>query len=170
MSPKGDIWCVLYKGVKSMEPETLFINFMDQLYRMARFMLSDVQDAEDAVQETYVRFLIRKPKLKDEEHGKAWLMRVCINICKNQLRFRNRHPQCNIIEVDTKGIDFGEREILREISLLPVKLRSAMILYSIEGYSVKEIAGILKISEAAVKKRLQRGREQLGIRLGGEIS
>ena len=39
MSPKGDIWCVLYKGVKSMEPETLFINFMDQLYRMARFML-----------------------------------------------------------------------------------------------------------------------------------
>ena len=47
MSPKGDIWCVLYKGVKSMEPETLFINSMDQLYRMARFMLSDVQDAED---------------------------------------------------------------------------------------------------------------------------
>lgn len=45
-----------------------------------------------------------------------------------------------------------------------------MILYSIEGYSVKEIAGILKISEAAVKKRLQRGREQLSIRLGGEIS
>ena len=48
--------------------------------------------------------------------------------------------------------------------------RSALLLYSIEGAAVKEIAGILKISEAAVKKRLQRGREQLSIRLGGEIS
>ena len=63
--------------------------------------------------------------------------------------------------------DFGEQEVLREISQLPMKLKSAIILYAIEGYSVKEISEILNISEAAVKKRLQRSREKLSIQLGG---
>lgn len=139
---------------------------MDLLYRMAVFMLSNTQDAEDAVQETYVRYLLKKPKLRDEEHAKAWLMRVCINICKNQIRYRKRHPQHPIIETDMTEFDLGEQEILREISLLPAKYKSVIILHSIEGYSVKEIAGILKISDAAVKKRLQRAREQLKIQIG----
>lgn len=103
----------------------------------------------------------------DEEHGKAWLIRVCINICKNQIRFRNRHPQCSILETDILEFDFGEQEILREISQLPMKLKSSIILHAIEGYSVREISEILNISEAAVKKRLQRSREKLSIRLGG---
>lgn len=150
-----------------MEIELLFINYMDHLYRIALFMLSDVQDAEDAVQETYVRLLLKKPRLRDEEHGKAWLIRVCINICKNQIRFRSRHPQCSILETDIMEFDFGEQEILREISQLPIKLKSAIILYAIEGYSVREISEILNISEAAVKKRLQRSREKLSIQLGG---
>ena len=60
----------------------------------------------------------------------------------------------------------GEQEILREISLLPTKYKSVIILHSIEGYSVKEISNILKISDAAVKKRLQRAREQLKLKIG----
>ncbi len=96
-----------------MEIELLFINYMDHLYRMALFMLSDVQDAEDAVQETYVRLLLKKPRLRDEEHGKAWLIRVCINICKNQIRFRSRHPQYSILETDIIEFDFGEQVTLQ---------------------------------------------------------
>lgn len=106
-----------------MKTEELFIEYMDNLYRIAVFMLSNVQDSEDAVQETYVRYLLKKPKLNNQEHEKAWLMRVCINICKNQIRYRNRHPKYNIEEVDVIGIELEEKEILREISLLPVKLR-----------------------------------------------
>lgn len=106
-----------------MKTEELFIEYMDNLYRIAVFMLSNVQDAEDAVQETYVRYLLKKPKLNNQEHEKAWLMRVCINICKNQIRYRNRHPKYNIEEVDVIGIKLEEKEILREISLLPVKLK-----------------------------------------------
>lgn len=63
--------------------EELFVKHMDQLFRLASFMLTNVQDAEDAVQETYVRLLVKEPQFSDEEHGKAWLLRVCINICKN---------------------------------------------------------------------------------------
>ena len=100
-----------------MKTEELFIEYMDNLYRIAVFMLSNVQDAEDAVQETYVRYVLKKPKLNNQEHEKAWLMRVCINICKNQIRYRNRHPKYNIEEVDVIGIELEEKEILREISL-----------------------------------------------------
>ena len=151
-----------------MEVEIIFINFMDQLYRTALLMLADIQDAEDAVQETYIRYLLKKPKLQSETHVKAWFMRVCINICKNQIRYRNRHAHYNILETDIIGENFSEQEIFRELSLLPLKLRTVLILYSIEGYSVKEIAQILKISESSVKKRPQRGREKLSIQLREE--
>lgn len=67
--------------------------------------------------------IAQQVKLNNQEHEKAWLMRVCINICKNQIRYRNRHPKYNIEEVDVIGIELEEKEILREISLLPVKLK-----------------------------------------------
>ena len=59
-----------------MNIEDLFLENMDQLYRTALFMLSNSLDAEDVVQETYVRLLIKKPFFKNKEHGKAWLLRV----------------------------------------------------------------------------------------------
>lgn len=144
-----------------MMAEELFLKYMDRLYRMALFMLMSVQDAEDVVQETYIRFLVKKPGFVDEEHGKAWLMRVCINLCKNQLRFRKRHPQCNIDDLQHLTADPEEYEVIHSLMSLSERLRKVMILYAVEGYSIKEISGILRISESAVKKRLQRGREAL---------
>lgn len=159
--------CTIIEVQALMDREKLFLKWMDQLYRVAFFMLSNTHDAEDAVQETYVRMLIKPPQFIDEEHGKAWLLRVCINICKNQIRFRKRHPQLELEEISIKIDSFQEWEVLNEISQLPGKLKDALILHTIEGYSIKEISTILKISEAAVKKRLQRSREELNIRLGG---
>ena len=61
----------------------------------------------------------------------------------------------------TDGLDLDSKETIAYIWNLEPKLKSAIILYYIEGYSVKEVAGILSISETAVKKRLQRGREKM---------
>ena len=159
--------CTIIEVQVLMDREELFLKYMDQIYRMAFFMLSNTHDAEDAVQETYVRMLIKHPQFVDEEHGKAWLLRVCINICKNQIRFRKRHPQIGLEEIRIKIDSFREWEMLNEISQLSGKLKDALILHAVEGYYIKEISAILKISEAAVKKRLQRGREALNKRLGG---
>lgn len=59
-----------------------------------------------------------------------------------------------------------EAEVLKEVMLLPTKYKTVIHLYYIEGYKIEEIAGILKISESAVKKRMQRGREMLKVCLG----
>ena len=67
----------------------------------------------------------------------------------------------------TRGMNYEDQEKLRLIWNLDVKLKSVVILYYVEGYSVKETAAILNISEAAAKKRLQRAREVL-TRLGRE--
>ena len=63
----------------------------------------------------------------------------------------------------TDGLDLDTKEALSFIWNLDHKLKSAVILYYIEGYSVREVAGILSISETAVKKRLQRAREKMKI-------
>ena len=159
------MWTIIEVQVL-MDREELFLKYMDQIYRMAFFMLSNTHDAEDAVQETYVRMLVKKPKFADEEHGKAWLLRVCINICKNQIRFWKRHPQYELEEIPIKIDSFKEWELLHEISRLRGKSKEVLILFAVEGYSIKEISAMLKISESAIKKRLQRGREELSRQLG----
>lgn len=147
-----------------MDTESLFLIHMDQLYRVAFLMLNNKLDAEDAVQETYIRMLMKKPVFRDEEHGKAWLLRVCINICKNQIRFRKRH----LAEKYDVAVDsIKEWEVLQALSSLPIKLREPIVLSTLAGYTIRETAEILGITEAAVKKRIQRGREKLDIQLGG---
>ena len=61
--------CTIIEVQVLMDREELFLKYMDQIYRMAFFMLSNTHDAEDAVQETYVRMLVKKPKFADEEHS-----------------------------------------------------------------------------------------------------
>lgn len=150
-----------------MDTESLFLIHMDQLYRVAFLMLNNKLDAEDAVQETYIRMLMKKPVFRDEEHGKAWLLRVCINICKNQIRFRKRHFAEKIEKYDVAVDSIKEWEVLQALSSLPIKLREPIVLSTLAGYTIRETAEILGITEAAVKKRIQRGREKLDIQLGG---
>ena len=150
-----------------MDMESLFLIHMDQLYRVAFLMLNNKLDAEDAVQETYIRLLMKKPVFRDEEHGKAWLLRVCINICKNQIRFRKRHLAEKIEKYDVAVDSIKEWEVLQALSSLPIKLREPIVLSTLAGYTIRETAEILGITEAAVKKRIQRGREKLDLQLGG---
>ncbi len=147
--------------------EELLLKYMDQLYRIAFFMTSNSHDAEDAVQETCIRYFMRERGFHDEEHVRAWLIRVCINQCRNQIRRAKRHP---LIEYDGKEKVFGNDaevlEIMDAVHRLPDRLKDTVILYAVGGYSVRETAEILRISEEAVKKRLQRGRKILKKVLG----
>lgn len=137
------------------------MKYGNTLYKICIVILCDEQDTQDAIQDTFCRYLEKKPVFHDEEHEKAWLIRVATNRCRDMLRFRMRHPEVCIDGLEDSLAAPEQRETLRELLELPVRQRTVIYLHYVEGYRIKEIAEILKISEGAVKMRLQRGREQM---------
>jgi RNA polymerase sigma factor (sigma-70 family) len=135
----------------------------DMLYRLSLSMLRNKQDAEDSVQDTFMRYLYKKHKFNDEEHEKAWLLRVCINVCKNKLRARKRHEYVSMEDLGVYDFTYKDFSIFDAVSKLPEKYKAVILLYYVEEYKVDEIAKILNISSSAVKKRLQRAREMLKV-------
>ena len=142
------------------------IRHSGMLYKICIVMLCNEQDAQDAVQDTFCRYLEKRPEFHDEDHEKAWLIRVATNICRDMIRFRLRHPKICIDELENSLAAPEHRETLRELLELPVKQKAVIYLHYVEGYRVKEIAHILGITEGAVKMRLRRGREQMRLMWG----
>ena len=135
--------------------------YSDMLYKICIVILCNEQDVQDAIQDTFCRYLEKKPSFCDEEHEKAWLIRVATNICRDMIRFRIRHPKISIDELENSLAAPEQKETLRELLELPVKQKTVIYLHYVEGYRIKEIADILKITEGAVKMRLRRGKEQM---------
>lgn len=131
------------------------------IFRISYCILCNVYDAEDAVQETLLKYLTKAPEFKDEEHRKAWLIKVSANISKNMLLFRRRRSCLDIEDVANEAILPSDYETFEIIMNLPAKFKVVMVLHYVEGYKSKEIAQIIDISEDAVRKRLQKGRELL---------
>ncbi len=144
-----------------MNIEKTVLKYSNMLYKICIVMLCNEQDAQDAVQDTFCRYLEKRPEFKGTEHEKAWLILVATNICRDMLRFQARHPKIAIDDLSHRLAAPEQTETFIELLELPPKLKIVIYLHYVDGYSVKEIAGILKISESAVKKRLQRGRMSL---------
>ena len=143
------------------EVEEVVQKYGSIIFRISYCILCNVQDAEDAVQETFLKYMTKSPEFVSEEHRKAWLIKVSTNISKNMLMFRIRREALNIDDVINIGIPQDDISTFELIMSIPTKYKIVMTLYYVEGYRSKEIAEILDINEAAVRKRLQRGRELL---------
>ena len=143
------------------DADQVFEKYCKLLYKVSIIMLCNEQDAYDSVQESFLRYLDTKMDFKDESHEKAWLTRVNINICKNMLRFRRMHPT---VEYETLALNYHTSEetgIMDALMALNTKDKEVLILYYIEGYSCQEIASMLKVTENAIKKKLERARKRL---------
>ena len=141
--------------------ENIINLYGDLLYRTGIMILGNPQDVQDVLQEVMLKVLQKMPEFHDSEHEKAWLLRVTINLCKDMLRFRFRHQYIQIDELEIEAADTDDRELLQEILQLPSSWRIVLILHYVEGYSLREIADILSVSENAVKKRMQRAKAGL---------
>lgn len=150
------------------EIKELVEKYSSLIFRIAYCILCNLADAEDAVQETFLKYLTKAPVFNDEEHKKAWLIKVSANISKNMLMFRLKRETVNIDDIGDIGIDQSDYETFEMIMNLPSKFKVVMTLYYVEGYRSKEIAEITGISEDAVRKRLQKGRELLRKEIEGE--
>jgi RNA polymerase sigma-70 factor (ECF subfamily) len=139
----------------------LVSQYSGMLYKICFFILWDKQDAEDAVQETFYRYCKCKKVYNDNEHEKAWLIRVATNVCHEVKRFRFKHQTVALEEISNDEDMSKVYEIADAIIKLPKKLKIVIYLYYIAGYSQVEISDILHISNAAVNKRVTRGRDKL---------
>jgi RNA polymerase sigma-70 factor (ECF subfamily) len=152
------------------------------VYRIAYAALRSHHDAEDAVQETFLRVLRYSEKLANVENHKTWLARIAwrVAVDRSQQRGRRREigfddPAKPIAEASSPEIPAHEAlngsqvgEMLeRMIAALPEKLRQPLILSTLEEMSPREVAATLGINEAAVRSRVFRARRILKKKLAG---
>ncbi len=154
-----------------MDKETFCAGIVDcqeTMFRAAKAILQNDQDAEDAVQEAICTAFARRDSLREAEKFRPWVLRILTNKCYDACRRRR-----NTVDLEAAGevpaatgLDAAERlSLWQAVMSLNDDLRATVTLFYYDGMSVREIGGILGISEAAVKTRLRRGRERLRLLL-----
>ena len=154
-----------------MEKETFCAGIVDcqeTMFRAAKAILQNDQDAEDAVQEAICTAFARRDSLREMDKFRPWVLRILTNKCYDACRKRR-----NTVDLEAAGevpaatgLDTAERlSLWQAVMSLSDDLRATVTLFYYDGMSVREIGGILGISEAAVKTRLRRGRERLRLLL-----
>lgn len=142
--------------------EEVLDTYGNMLFRLCLVMLGSSADAEDALQETMLKYYRKAPTFTDEEHRKAWLITVATNQCRDTLRFRVKHPLAEDTDIyEYKSADSEDSGIIEALMTLPEKFRLVLILHYVEEYPVKDIARIIGKTPSAVKMRLQKGRKLL---------
>ena len=130
------------------------------VFRAAYSYVKNREDAEDIVQEAFFRLYNSSIDFEKDENVKAWLIRVSINLAKDMLRsawFKGRTELNNDIPYENNN----ESILLECIHKLKPDYCSVILLFYYEGYSVKEIASIMKTSSTLITTRLSRARKQL---------
>ncbi len=158
----------MQKKEKSFDSEYIKVlvdKYSNMIFRICYGVLCNRDDAEDALQDTFLKYLTKAPDFQNDEHEKAWLIRVATNISKNMSIVRYRRKTLDADELVDMGVTDEDRYVFEAISELPVKFKIVMMLYYIEGYSVKEVSNLISVSEDAVRKRLQKGRELLKLKI-----
>ena len=131
----------------------------DTVYRVCRMYMKNHYDAADMVHNTFLALLKKQKIFESEEHEKSWLIKVAVNMCKNELKHWSRKNK-DISETEIVACG-KEDEITPLVLQLPTELKVPVYLHYYEGYRSEEIGKILGISASAVRTRLQKAREKL---------
>lgn len=136
--------------------------YIDTVFRVAFSCLRSPTEAEDIVQNVFMKLLSSDKSFESEEHIKHWLIRVAVNECKRHLRspWRRMEP----LEDYAASLPFtepGHSELFLAVMALPQKYRVPIFLYYYEDYSTEEIASMLGRPRATVCTQLARARELL---------
>lgn len=136
--------------------------FSDMIFRIAYQNLLNFADSEDIVQEVFVKLLCHRREFEDEEHLKAWLIRVTVNQCRDFRRVFLRRQEVELTDVEA-SFEPREEWVLDELAKLSKYDRTVIYLHDYEGYTVQEIAEILKKKPNTISSRLTRARAKLKV-------
>ena len=147
-------------------------------YRMCS---GDVEKANDAFQDTFVKVFTRSDRFTDSANGRAWLYRIATNTCLNQIRYDKRHPH-ESLDVTVSSVDRSmqpdfetEQDSLRlaleaAVAKLPIELREPFLLRELEDFSYEDAAAQLGITIAACRQRVYRAKQMLREELEDVVS
>ncbi len=137
--------------------------YKDTVFRIALSYLGNTYDADDIVQDVFMKLFITNKHFASDDHARYWLIRVTINTCKNLLKssWKTKNIALDDNTVTTVFEQKEQEDLYQAVMGLPEKYRTVLYLYYYEDFSVKEIAGMLKIKVSAVTTRLSRARDQL---------
>lgn len=147
--------------------------YSKMIFRTAYQYLLNVDSAEDITQEAFVRLLTSNKVFNEEEHEKAWILRVTINLCKNALKSKHSNNVALNDEIEIADNSFEDNliskiDMKKQIECLSPAQRTVIYLYYYERFSIKEIAKITQINQNTVKSHLKRAKENLKINIEKE--
>ena len=136
--------------------------YMDTIFRVAYSYLRSQADADDVTQDVLIQLYKTETAFESDDHLKHWLIRVTVNRCKNIFRSPWRKVEDIADYENSLTFDAPEhRELFDAVMALDKRYRLPVLLYYYEGYSQKEIAGLLSLPEETVRTRLFRARGKL---------
>lgn len=139
--------------------EQQVLDLRRMLYYVSFSLLGNHADQEDAVQECIHKALLKRETLKDDKYLKTWITRILINECHNVLRKKKREEPSDEIHISAPPV--VEHGLYDAVSSLDETLRVPIVLHYLEGYTIKEVAKVLRAPESTIKSRLKRARERL---------
>ncbi len=151
--------------------ERIVDEYGNRLFRMCYLYLKDIQLAEDAVQDTFIKIYRNYNQFQGGSNEKTWIMRIAINVCKDYLRssWRKRvTPVESLADILAPEEPIAEDKLLLdEVLKLKPKYKEVLLLFYYQDIKISDIAQILQIPESTVSVRLKRAREQLKKNLEG---
>ena len=141
--------------------EMILTRFGDSILRYAYTYLHNMSDAEEVLQDTLVQFLKTAPEFESENHEKAWLLRVAVNLSKNRIRYNKLREtdelNDELVAEEREDLSF----VWEAVKQLPPEQRACIHLFYYEGYPTRDVARMLGRKESTIRSDLRRGREKL---------
>ena len=153
-------------GLAKQGDKEAFLSLIDEnklnIYRVARGMLREEQDIEDAIQNTIIKAYSNIKTLKKNEYYRTWLIKILINECNMILRNNKRTVAIDsITDTRQESDNLKDLDLTNTVNSLSEDLREVIVLFYFEDMNQKDIAKLLNIPEGTVKSRLTRARKRL---------
>ena len=144
--------------------------YSDMVRRLCMIHLKSHADTEDIFQTVFLKYVLSSVSFENEEHEKAWFIRVTINACKDLLKsfFRSRTVSLDEIAEQSSEMPTDDREVLEAVLSLPPKYKDVVYLHYYEGYTAPQISRILGKNVNTIYTLINRSRQLLRDKLGGD--
>ncbi len=153
---------------------TQFSRYGKMVLRIAYQNTGNMAEAEDITQEVFIKLMKETRDFTNEEHSKAWLIRVTINLCKDYFKSARFRKNVAFTEENLSGdyltmecVNPEDKQVFKELRKLPANYRNVLYLYYVEEYSVPEIAKLLQTKKNTVSSWLRRAKKKLKFKLEG---